>query len=63
MNVSIGMVVCFFALRDPVLKQYLENELSKKITILKGLDSQKSRIEELKSDIDIIKEGLHLYEC
>ena len=51
------------ALRDPVLKQYLENELSKKISILKGLDSQKSRIEELKSDIDIIKEGLHLYEC
>lgn len=51
------------ASRDPVLKQYLENELSKKITILKGLDSQKSRIEELKSDIDIIKEGLHLYEC
>ena len=55
------MVVSF--LRDPVLKQYLENELSKKISILKGLDSQKSRIEELKSDIDIIKEGLHLYEC
>ncbi len=51
------------ASRDPVLKQYLENELSKKSAILKGLNSQKARMEEIKSDIDIIKEGLHLYEC
>ena len=58
---NTGMVVCY--LLRAILKQYLENELSKKVTILKGLDSQKSRIEELKSDIDIIKEGLHLYEC
>ena len=51
------------ASRDPVLRQYLENELSKKSAILKGLDSQKARMKEIKSDIDIIKEGLHLYEC
>ena len=49
--------------KDPVLKEYLERELAKKERILAGLNSQKERMDELNADIDIIKEGLHVYEC
>lgn len=52
--------------KDPVLREYLENQLRKKKIILERLMGQAvtgiSRIDDIKNDIAIIEKGLDMYE-